>query len=288
MTIDASTRNRGETYVDVSDDGEVGLVPEGYRPPPAIRSLAVADVFLCLNKGVRDFQRYGVFFACFYVVGGLGLVSLALYTRNEQAIFPMIAGFLLIGPITAVGLYDISRRLEAGVELRTRDILLSFTRHGGTQLMLFGATLVFAMMAWLLAARLIYALAFGMQPLTIFQILAQALSSPSAAWFLIVGNIVGAALAVVVFAMSVVAVPYLLDRDVDFMTALVTSIRAVIRNPLAMLTFAFIIGCMIGASLLTAFLGLVVAMPVIGHATWHLYRMTVDDEAIDAAQGDRS
>jgi uncharacterized membrane protein len=276
-----TTEAPGNTaYRDISDDVDVGLVPADYRPPATIRPIAVADIFLCLSRGVRDFQKswqFGLLFASVYVFGGLGLVTLAFLSGNQQAIFPLIAGFLLIGPITAVGLYEISRRLEVGLPLEARPILLSFTRHGGTQLMLFGAALVFVMMAWLLAARLIYALSFGMQPLSLWQIMGQALSSPKAALFLMAGNTVGAVIALVVFAMSVVAVPYLLDKDIDFMTAMTTSFRVVQRNPLAMLTFGFMIGCMMAASLLTAFFGMFFALPVIGHTTWHLYRMAVDD-----------
>jgi uncharacterized membrane protein len=115
--------------------------------------------------------------------------------------------------------------------------------------------------------------------LSIWQIAEQVFSSPSVGLFLLFGNAIGACLAAVVFSMSVVSVPYLLDRDVDFMTAMTTSLRAVARNPLAMLAFAFAIGCLIVASVLTLFLGLLFAMPIVGHATWHLYRLTVDDPA---------
>lgn len=278
VEMTSSGRRLPDDFVDESDDEDVGFIPAGYIEPPAIRNIAVTDVFVCLRKGLADFRRswrFGLAFASVYVVGGLGLVTAFVLTRNEFLIFPAVAGFLLIGPITAVGLYEISRRLECGEPLETRPILLSFLRHGGTQLLLFGCVLVFAMVAWLKVASVIYALAFGLSPLPIGEMLSRALDSPRIMTFLLVGNVIGAALATVVFAISVVAVPYLLDKDTDFMTALTTSLRAVARNPVTMLTWSATIGFLAFISVLGLFLGFFVTLPVVGHATWHLYRRVV-------------
>lgn len=271
-------RRLHDDFVDQSEDEDVGFIPAGYIEPPAIRNIAATDVFACLRQGFDDFRRarkFGLLFASVYVVGGLGLVTAFVFTRNEFLVFPAIAGFLLIGPITAVGLYEISRRLESGEPLEARPIFLSFLRHGGTQLLLFGCVLVFAMVAWLKAASVIYAVAFGLSPLPIGEMLARALDSPRVMAFLLVGNVIGAVLATVVFAISVVAVPYLLDKDTDFMTALTTSLRAVARNPVTMLTWSATIGFLAFISVLTLFVGFFVTLPVVGHATWHLYRRVV-------------
>ena len=258
-------------------DPDPGFIPEGWVPPPAVRRLAVGDVVDALQRGVHDFLAswpYGLFFAAVYVIGGLGLVGAFLWSGTYQLIFPSIAGFLLIGPATAVGLYEISRRLEAGEPLEWRAVLTSFRRHGGTQLLLFGVVLIFMMIVWMRTAGWVYALTFPTAPESLGAF-ADKVLSPAAANLWLWGNLFGAVLAATVFTISVTAVPHLLDRDVDFMTALTTSVRAVARNPLPMGVFALLIGVLVGGSVATAFLGFFVTLPVIGHATWHLYRRTV-------------
>ncbi len=261
----------------LEQDPDPGFIPEGWVPPPSIRNLNPGDVFDCLHRGVRDFRAsfpFGLFFASVYVVGGLGLVGLLLFIGEYELIFPAIAGFLLIGPAVAVGLYEVSRRLEAGEPLQWGPILSSFRRHGGTQLMLFGVVLIFMMIVWMRTAGWVYALTFPVAPATFGDFVARVFSAEAQPLWLW-GNLFGAVLAATVFTISVTAIPHLLDRDVDFMTALVTSVKAVARNPGTMFFFALIIGVMVGGSIATGFLGFFVTLPVIGHTTWHLYRRTV-------------
>lgn len=268
-----------QTFADdlPEQDPDPGFIPEGWTPPPAIRNLNPGDVFDALHRGVKDFRasfRFGLFFAAVYVVGGLGLVAALLATRHYELIFPAIAGFLLIGPAAAVGLYEVSRRLEAGEPLEWGPILTSFRRHGGTQLMLFGVVLIFMMIVWMRTAGWVYALTFPVAPAS-FEEFVGRLFTDAARPLWIWGNLFGAVLAGTVFTISVTAIPHLLDRDVDFMTALATSVKAVLRNPGTMFFFALIIGVMVGGSIATMFLGFFVTLPVIGHTTWHLYRRTV-------------
>jgi uncharacterized membrane protein len=268
---------QGREVAAPEQDPDPGFIPEGWTPPPAIRNLNPGDIFDSLHRGVRDFRasaRFGLFFASVYVVGGLGLVGLLLYLREYQLIFPSIAGFLLIGPAAAVGLYEVSRRLEAGEPLAWGPVLTSFRRHGGTQLMLFGVVLVFLMIVWMRTAGWVYALTFPVAPASLSDFVARIFSAEARPLWLW-GNLFGALLAGTVFSVSVTAIPHLLDRDTDFMTALTTSTRAVARNPGTMLFFALIIGVMVGGSIATGFLGFFVTLPVIGHTTWHLYRRTV-------------
>lgn len=260
------------------DEGDAGFIPVDYLPPPEIAAIDPRDVMACLRRGLSDFERskgYGLFFGGFYTVCGLGFLAALLLTGREYLAFPAIAGFLLVGPITAVGLYEISRRLEAAEPLDARAILLAFTRHGGMQLLLFGAVLVFLMIVWMKAAALVYAFSFGLDPVAIRDLPGLALSSPRVALFLLAGNLVGGALALAAFSISVVAVPYLLHRDVDFITAMVTSLRCVRHNPKAMAVFAAIIAGLVALSVLTGLVGLLIVLPTIGHATWHLYRKLV-------------
>lgn len=255
-----------------------GFIPAGYVAPPAINHIEVEDVIACLTQGYEDFGRargYGLFFASFYVLGGLGLLLLLSGMGMEYLLFPAMAGFLLIGPITAVGLYDISRRLENGEPLDTRAILTSFRRHGGKHLLLFGGTLVFLMLIWMRIAALIYALYYGLQPLSLSDMVIDIATTIDGFSFFVIGNVAGGVLAATVFAISAISVPMLLDRDVDFMTALVTSVRAVAQNPKPMFIWAAMIASMVAMSALVGMLGLFVTMPVIGHATWHLYRRLV-------------
>ncbi|MFQ3595454.1 MAG: DUF2189 domain-containing protein [Sphingomonadaceae bacterium] len=278
MSTHASAHGNPSQAEDLPEqDPAPAFIPEGWTPPPAIRNLHPGDVFDCLHRGVRDFRAsfwYGLFFAAFYVVGGLGLVALLLFIREYELIFPAIAGFLLLGPATAVGLYEISRRLEAGEPLERAAILTSFRRHGGTQLLLFGGVLIFLMIVWMRTAGWVYALTFPVAPASFGEFLARVFSADARPLW-IWGNLAGAVLAGTAFTVSVTAIPHLLDRDVDFMTALATSVKAVVRNPVTMLFFALIIGVMVGGSIATFFLGFFVTLPVIGHTTWHLYRRTI-------------
>ncbi len=264
------------------EDAEPDFTPEGYLPPPQVRSISPGEIFVALRKGAADFRNswwIGITFAAVYVVAGVALVGF-LFTRGYAfAAFPAIAGFLLIGPATAVAFYEISRRLEAGEPLQWGAIASSFRRHGGTQLLLFGGVLIFIMLIWMRAATLLYALEFGTSSVSPGELIAN-LTSPEALGFLLLGNAVGAVLAAVVFTVSVIAVPLLLDRDIDFMTALATSVRACLVNPVSMLMWALVIGVMIAVSVATGLLGLLVVLPIIGHATWHVYRHMVAAEPL--------
>lgn len=246
-----------------------------FTPAARIREIEAADVLECLHLGWRDFRStwgYGTGFAAFYAVWGAVLITGLAILGMQFLIFPVIAGFLLLGPLVVVGLYEISRRIESGEPLELRGILLSFARHGSAQLLLFGALLVFIMIAWLKAAVIIYAFAFGLHPLGLGDLLTRGMSQPGAAIFLIVGNLIGAALAALVFAISVVGVPYLLDRDVDFITAALTSLKATWANRWPLLLWALLLGAGALGSFAIGLLGLLLFMPVAGHTTWHLYR----------------
>lgn len=234
----------------------------------------------CLQIGWSDFwhaRTYRLVFSAFYALCGVLLVSALFAFGLSFLIFPVIAGFLLLGPLLVVGLYEVSRRVETGEDLALRPIALCFMRHGGKQLMLFGALLVFIMVIWLKAALLLYALTFGLRPTPLSNMLASAATDGRVGAFLIAGNGIGAVLAALVFSISVIGLPYLLDRDVDFITAATTSIRAVLESKLAMLVWAMIIGAMLLISVATGFLGLLIALPVAGHphgisiAEWWMY-----------------
>ncbi|WP_341992115.1 DUF2189 domain-containing protein [Azorhizobium sp. AG788] len=249
-------------------------LPEGYVPVPAFRTLTWHDLTVALRAGVADFRAaplYGLAFGAVYVVLGFGGLALALALNWDYLIFPALSGFLLFGPFAALGLYQISRCRMRGQAFRPMDIFLGAVRGGGLQMALFGFFLMFATIVWLKAATLIYALFFGLTPMPLSHLLEAVFTTAHGLRFAATGILAGAACASAVFATSVLAVPLLLDRDVDVVTAIVASIQAVRANGAVMLAWGLLVAVLIGGSVTLGLLGLLVTLPVVGHATWHLY-----------------
>ena len=257
---------------------------------PEVRSLAGSDLVEILAAGVNDLRaggRYSLFFGAFYGVGGLILLVLVRFYNVPYLIYPLAMGFVLIAPFMATGLYDISRRLENGETLSWAGVLGSIRYAAGRDLRWMALITSFTFVIWMdIAALMTFGFLSG--EMTGFKdLLTQIFTTPSGLLFLAVGNIVGALIALVVFSFSAVSFPMLYDRDVDFVTAMVSSIRLVLKNPVVMLSWGAIIGVLTVISILSAFLGLIVTLPVLGHATWHLYRRGVapSGEISAAARG---
>ena len=264
--------------VDVSRPGQEGEVwlplPEGYAPLRVARRIGLADLLAVLRLGLADYSRhwrYGFAFGMVYVVAGSLLIGGSLALGWGHAIFPALSGFLLFGPFAALGLYEISRRREAGQGIARRDVFLAFRRHGGTQIALLGLGLVIATLFWFKAATLIYALYFGLSPIGLTELLMRALTTEEGLRFAVTGIAVGAVFAGAIFAGTVFAVPMLLDRDIDVLIALATSIKAVRDNAAVMLAWGALVSALMALGLLAGLIGLAVVLPILGHATWHLY-----------------
>ncbi|MFO1186643.1 MAG: DUF2189 domain-containing protein [Alphaproteobacteria bacterium] len=202
---------------------------------------------------------------------GLAMAGLA-WVSGYAAIIPAAAGaFMLVAPILALGLYEMSRHYAQDATFTLKDIL-GVKPASPLQLFYIGFGLMFLVLVWVRLASLLFAVFASGSYSSLSDFMAFLMSTPSGLALLVVGSLVGAVLAFVVFAVSAISVPMLLDRDIDFMTAILTSIRAVRQNPGPMLLWAWIIAVFTGAGLAAGFVGLVVVFPLIGHATWHAYR----------------
>jgi uncharacterized membrane protein len=239
-----------------------------------VRRVDVEQPWGWLTAGWRDLcaapgasLAYGALFVVvsFGLTLGLWLLDLA------YLVLPLAAGFLLVAPMLAVGLYEISRKLERGKQPRLVDAVRAWRRNAGG-LAAMGLVLALIMLAWIRIAFLIFALFFGTAEPNLGMLVNSIFFSLVGIPFLVVGTAIGGVLAALVFAIAVVAPPLLLDRDVGALTAMATSVAAVLRNWRVMIGWGALIVLFTAGGLATAFLGLAVTWPLIGHASWHAYR----------------
>jgi uncharacterized membrane protein len=255
------------------------------KTDPLVRRITAADVAEALARGLRDFQAaplYGLLLGGIYAAGGLLIVLLVTALGMVYLAYPLAAGFALIGPFVAVGLYEVSRRREAGAKPTLRDVWSAMVGRSEVGWMAFVTLFVFIL--WMYQVRFLMALFLGLNAsfANLQQFITVVLTTNEGLLFLMVGNLIGAALSLILFSLTVVSFPLLLDRDVDFITAMITSVRAVVASPVPMIGWAAVIVVLLIVSSLPFFLGLVVTLPVLGHATWHLYRRIVAPVAATA------
>jgi len=238
--------------------------------------LGLADLSAALAAGWRDFRthpQFGLGFAAIYVLAGLGLTWVMAGRGDLFSLIPAAAGFPLLAPFCAVGLYEVSRRRERGLPLHWPPVLGALKGHGDQQLLAMGVVLFVAFAFWLMIAHGIFAVAFaesGARSESLAFLL-----TPSGALMLLIGGAVGSLIALVFYAATVISLPMLVDRDIDFLSAIITSFCVVKANGRIMLAWALLIAASLFLAMLPLFLGLLVVLPVLGHATWHLYRRAV-------------
>jgi uncharacterized membrane protein len=247
-----------------------------------IRRIGVGDLKDALRLGLDDFlamPTHAIFLCLVYPVIGIVLARLAFGYSVLPLIYPLASGFALVGPFAALGLYEMSRRREEGLDVSAThafDIVQSssigaISALGLLFLVIFGV--------WLAVANAIYVADFGYAPPASFRAFLHDVLTTSAGWnLIIVGNLVGLCFAAVVLTIGVMSFPMLVDRDVGAAVALKTSIEAVVENPVTMTLWGLIVAALLVIGSIPAFLGLTVGLPVLGHATWHLYRRTIDAE----------
>ncbi len=248
------------------------------KADPVVRRIAVSDIAEALGQGLRDFQAvplYGLAFGALYAAGGIAILLCLTAFGMVYFAYPLAAGFAMIGPFVAVGLYEVSRRREAGRPISMAAIWSTVKSRGEIGWMAFVTLFVFVV--WMYQVRLLIALLLGLNVSfsSLREFIMVVLTTNQGLLFLAIGNAVGAALSLILFSLTVVSFPLLLDRDVDFVTAMITSVRAVVTSPLPMIGWAALIVVLLAVSAMPYFLGLVVTLPVLGHATWHLYRRII-------------
>ena len=252
---------------------------ELHMPMPAVRRIGFAEIRDALAQGVEDFAafRTDVAFLCVvYPLVGLVMARLAFGYDLLPLVFPLASGFALIGPFAAVGLYEMSRRRERGEGVSWAEAFGVLSAPSLGAIILLGLSLMAIFLLWLGAAMTIYDLTLGPEPPISIAAFAHDVFMTQRGWAMIVIGVgVGFLFALLVLSISVVSFPLLLDREVGFETAVRTSLRAVMANPGSMALWGLIVAAALVLGSIPLFLGLIVVMPTLGHATWHLYRKVV-------------
>lgn len=270
----------------MTQDSSAAAAPAGRsrRSLPRINTIGRGDLKYALVKGVQDFRRkpsHAIFLTVIYPIVAFILINAASGGDALPTVWPLIAGFSLVGPFAALGLYEMSRRRENGEQPKFTHGLSVVNNVAFGAIATLGVILMALFFAWLGAAQLIYAITLGTlenQPDSLGALITASLTTPEGWGLLVLGNGVGFLFALAVFAISATSFPMLLDRDGDALTAAITSVRAVAQNFAVMAQWGVVIavGLAIGFALFG--FGLAVVFPILGHATWHLYRKLIAPE----------
>jgi uncharacterized membrane protein len=259
---------------------DVILPTEPARELPAVRSISPIDLKEVLAKGLDDFRAmptHVIFLSLIYPIAGLAIARLTFGYEIVPLLYPLVAGFALIGPFAAIGIYELSRRRELGLDTSWKhafDIVHSPSLKAIAAL---GLILVALFGVWLAVAHAIYVASFGQeqQPVGVGEFVRRVLWTPEGHNLIVTGNAVGFLFALVAFALSAVSFPLLLDRNVGMAVAIATSVKVILKNPFTMALWGLIVAFGLALGALPFLFGLAVAMPVLGHSTWHLYRKVV-------------
>jgi uncharacterized membrane protein len=251
---------------------------------PVVRKIAMSDLKDALAKGIDDFRAFPthvIFLSIIYPVIGLVLAGLTLSYDLLPLLFPLAAGFALIGPFAAIGLYELSRQRELGRDVSWRDAFGAWRSRSTDGIIALGVLLLIVFALWVAVAQAIYIANFGYTPPELIpDFLRRVFTTPAGWTLIIVGNGVGFLFAAAVLSISIVSFPLLLDRDVGAVVAVLTSVRATRENPLIVAVWGLIVAALLLLGSLPLFVGLAVVMPVLGHSTWHLYRKLVEPDPL--------
>ncbi|TAH69021.1 MAG: DUF2189 domain-containing protein [Rhodopseudomonas palustris] len=248
-------------------------------PVPVVQRLDVADLFDALRRGWADFKAvpsHAILLCVIYPLLGLALARIVMGYAVLPMLFPLASGFALIGPFAALGLYELSRRRELGQTASAWDAAAVLRSPSLGAMLTLGALLLVIFIGWLASAQAIYVATFGNAPAAALPDFATQVLTTRAGWQLIViGCSVGFLFAAASLCLSLVSFPLLLDRQIGVVEAISTSLRVTARNPLTIAAWGAIVAALLILGSLPLFLGLTVVLPLLGHATWHLYRTAV-------------
>jgi len=255
---------------------------------PDVLPIGPADIAAVLLAGIADFRKsplHGLAFGAIYAVGGWILVALLVFFDLPFLVYPLAAGFALIAPFVATGFYAISLLLEQNRPVAWEAIFHLIWRAARRDLGWMALVTGFSIFIWMDIAALLFFGFLGIRSMSLPALLTVVFTTPTGLLFLVIGNGAGAIIALGVFSFSVTSFPMLFDRDCDFVTAMVSSVRVVLANKPAMVLWCAIIAVTTGLSLLSGFVGLFVTLPILGHASWHLYRraLAAPAESTDSA-----
>lgn len=246
---------------------------------PEIRRIGLGDLKAALSEGLADFLEkpsHTFFLVALYPIAGLALTYASSGADLIPLLFPLVAGFALVGPVAAIGVYELSRRREQGETPTWRAALgvLSGPALGGVAVVALALAALFVV--WMTVAQAIYAATMGpTPPETVAAFARDVFGTAGGLSLIVIGNAVGALFAAAALAISVFSLPMLLDGERSVATAVATSVQAAARNPATMAVWGLIVGAILLVAALPAFIGLAVALPVLGHATWRLYRRAI-------------
>lgn len=255
---------------------------EDFHAQPVVRRITVADLRDALARGIDDFMAmpsHAVFVCLIYPVLGLLLCWLTFGFELPSMLYPLVSGFALLGPFAAIVLYELSRQRERGLPVNLTSAFDIFRSPSLGAIAVLGLLLMAVFLVWLMAAQAIYVASFDDAPISSISQLAQQVFTTPPGWRLIVvGNGVGFLFALLVLTISVVSFPLLVDRDVGAVEAVLTSVRVAWANPVTIAIWGLIVAGALALGSLPLLLGLTVVVPVLGHATWHLYRKAVEPD----------
>lgn len=260
--------------------GEAGALSRDEKAPApiVINTITQDDVSAAVSAGWSDFKRapgYGLFIGLIYAAAGWFLLTLFYATSVHYVIYPLVTGFALIAPFVAAGTYEVSRRLERGEPLSWSAVLGSILGERGRELGWMALVTTFTLIIWFDFAVFLYVMFFGLKVPTLADLPRIIFDTPNGAVFFVIGNVTGAAIAFFVFSITAISCPMLMDREVDFVTAMITSVKAVHKNLRPMISWAALIAFLLALCISTFFLAMPVILPFLGHASWHIYRKSV-------------
>lgn len=251
-----------------------------------VNTISFADISAAFAAGVNDFARRPLLsglFGLIYATFGLILVTGLIVFDQIWMVIPAAVGFPLVAPFVAAGLYEMSRRFSANESFAWRDIFLVVFKQRRREFGWMAFVVLFVFWVWVYQVRLLLALFLQWQSFSSLSGFIDVLATTNGLLFLGVGTIVGGLLATVLFSITVVAMPMLLDQEIDFVSAMILSVKSVLANPMVMLTWGLFVGLLVLIAMIPALVGVMFVLPILGHATWHLYKRLIVETPTDAS-----